>query len=146
MKSQNERLLNHCLKGAQTGVIALGQMLPHCSCKETYEFVERSAERYREYAMQTSDEIRKRGIKPENIGRWASKWIIKAVGWKCRKRCTDADILAQVRDGAVKSAEACDRYRNMYAGADVDALGRCTTLEQISREVEEQSYLVKPSC
>ncbi len=143
MKSQRERLLDHCIKGAQTGVIALGQMLPHCRSKEAYEFVEACAARYRDYAAETSEELRKDGVKPENIGRFASKMVIKAVGWKCRKSPDDKYILAQVREGAVKSADACERYRNLYAGAGPDALGRCTALEQISRDVEEKSYLVK---
>lgn len=143
MKSQRERLLNHCIKGAQTGVIALGQMLPHCRSKEVYAFVEESAARYRDYATETTEELRKDGVKPEHIGRMASAMVIKVVGWRCRKGVTDKQILEQVRDGAVKSAEACERYRNLYAGAGPDALGRCTALEGISRDVEENSYLVR---
>ncbi len=143
MKSQRERLLDHCIKGAQTGVIALGQMLPHCRSKEVYAFVEESAARYRDYATETTEELRKDGVKPEHIGRMASAMVIKVVGWRCRKGVTDKQILQQVRDGAVKSAEACERYRNLYAGAGPDALGRCTALEGISRDVEEKSYLVR---
>ena len=143
MKRQRERLLDHCIKGAQTGVIALGQMLPHCRSKEVYAFVEESAARYRDYATETTEELRKDGVKPEHIGRIASAMVIKVVGWRCRKGVTDKQILEQVRDGAVKSAEACERYRNLYAGAGPDALGRCTALEGISRDVEEKSYLVR---
>ena len=143
MKSQRERLLDHCIKGAQTGVIALGQMLPHCRSKEVYAFVEESAARYRDYATETTEELRRDGVKPEHIGRIASAMVIKVVGWRCRKGVTDKQILQQVRDGAVKSAEACERYRNLYAGAGPDALGRCTALEGISRDVEGKSYLVR---
>lgn len=143
MKSQRERLLDHCIKGAQTGVIALGQMLPHCRSKEVYAFVEESASRYRDYATETTEELRKDGVKPAHIGRIASAMVIKVVGWRCRKGVTDKQILQQVRDGAVKSAEACERYRNLYVGAGPDALGRCTALEGISRDVEEKAYLVR---
>ena len=92
MKSQRERLLDHCIKGAQTGVIALGQMLPHCRSKEVYAFVEESAARYRDYATETTEELLRDGVKPEHIGRIASAMVIKVVGWRtlpqplCRRR------------------------------------------------------------
>lgn len=141
MQDQSTKLLDHCVKGAQMGVVALGQMLPYCAKKETYAFVEESAVRYRDYAVRTSAAIQKSGKKPKHIGKISVWCAVKVVKWRCKHHGGDNNILDQVRDGAVKSIAACERYMKMYAGASRDALASCSELADLSRDVQERSYL-----
>lgn len=142
MEDQSVKLLNHCYKGAQMGIIALGQMLPYCKSKEVYDFVEASARRYQEFAKETSANLRARGADPKNVCKCSVYCAVKVVKWRCKRRGSDGNILEQVRDGAVKSVAACDRYLKMYCGADADAIEVCNKLSALSSNVDEESYSV----
>lgn len=141
MNKQSYKLLLHCSKGVQMGIVALGAMATYCKEEKNRTLLREFAREHQEYEQRIDSMIRKQGQRPKGIGRITVWFALKGIKMKFDKKQEDLAIMKSVEASCEKAISTLKKYLGMYSLADEQAKGICEEVISLqvatARRVEE---------